>query len=130
MRRRPPRSTRTDTLFPYTTLFRSASASTRVRANWWRRWRSWKRRRCPAAARRRAGCVWRLAGPDGEVEVRVRPRIHTNSGDTCRVAALEDQGVILQPDFLVGPALAQGTLVELMPGYRSIELGIHVVYAP
>src|SRR3546814_4718916 len=26
MRRRPPRSTRTDTLFPYTTLFRSRSA--------------------------------------------------------------------------------------------------------
>src|SRR3546814_7147364 len=30
MIRRPPRSTRTDTLFPYTTLFRSASA-----ARWW-----------------------------------------------------------------------------------------------
>src|SRR3546814_4964402 len=28
MRRRPPRSTRTDTLFPYTTLFRSADLST------------------------------------------------------------------------------------------------------
>src|SRR3546814_3938756 len=28
MIRRPPRSTRTDTLFPYTTLFRSAFAST------------------------------------------------------------------------------------------------------
>src|SRR3546814_2924302 len=27
MRRRPPRSTRTDTLFPYTTLFRSLSAT-------------------------------------------------------------------------------------------------------
>src|SRR3546814_6867937 len=27
MTRRPPRSTRTDTLFPYTTLFRSASGS-------------------------------------------------------------------------------------------------------
>src|SRR3546814_20439422 len=26
MRRRPPRSTRTDTLFPYTTLFRSVTA--------------------------------------------------------------------------------------------------------
>src|SRR3546814_16979117 len=26
MRRRPPRSTRTDTLFPYTTLFRSVKA--------------------------------------------------------------------------------------------------------
>src|SRR3546814_10600706 len=30
MIRRPPRSTRTDTLFPYTTLFRSASAGVHV----------------------------------------------------------------------------------------------------
>src|SRR3546814_10808526 len=29
MIRRPPRSTRTDTLFPYTTLFRSAEAAAR-----------------------------------------------------------------------------------------------------
>src|SRR3546814_7612193 len=28
MRRRPPRSTRTDTLFPYTTLFRSCASPT------------------------------------------------------------------------------------------------------
>src|SRR3546814_18736260 len=32
MIRRPPRSTRTDTLFPYTTLFRSEGALTRARA--------------------------------------------------------------------------------------------------
>src|SRR3546814_16617865 len=32
MIRRPPRSTRTDTLFPYTTLFRSARAGARRRA--------------------------------------------------------------------------------------------------
>src|SRR3546814_5258470 len=31
MRRRPPRSTRTDTLFPYTTLFRSPARLTRAR---------------------------------------------------------------------------------------------------
>src|SRR3546814_2109799 len=31
MIRRPPRSTRTDTLFPYTTLFRSVAARTRHR---------------------------------------------------------------------------------------------------
>src|SRR3546814_7562439 len=30
MIRRPPRSTRTDTLFPYTTLFRSPRAGTRI----------------------------------------------------------------------------------------------------
>src|SRR3546814_10298934 len=33
MIRRPPRSTRTDTLFPYTTLFRSAVNQRRVCAN-------------------------------------------------------------------------------------------------
>src|SRR3546814_11013486 len=32
MIRRPPRSTRTDTLFPYTTLFRSVRRSRRARA--------------------------------------------------------------------------------------------------
>src|SRR3546814_14349614 len=32
MIRRPPRSTRTDTLFPYTTLFRAARTGERVRA--------------------------------------------------------------------------------------------------
>src|SRR3546814_1320522 len=32
MMRRPPRSTRTDTLFPYTTLFRSYAAATRSHA--------------------------------------------------------------------------------------------------
>src|SRR3546814_12161939 len=30
MRRRPPRSTRTDTLFPYTTLFRSSTSTRRT----------------------------------------------------------------------------------------------------
>src|SRR3546814_6888972 len=34
MRRRPPRSTLTDTLFPYTTLFRSQARMVRVRLGW------------------------------------------------------------------------------------------------
>src|SRR3546814_1850670 len=34
MRRRPPRSTRTDTLFPYTTLFRSQLVAP-LPAQWW-----------------------------------------------------------------------------------------------
>src|SRR3546814_10987368 len=35
MIRRPPRSTRTDTLFPYTTLFRSPSAGNRSHPSIW-----------------------------------------------------------------------------------------------
>jgi len=75
------------------------------------------------------GDDWRFTGPEAEVHVRVQPRIHTNSGDTNRIAALHDQGVVLQPDFLVGEDLRRGELVELMPEYRSIELGVHAVYA-
>src|SRR3546814_19661862 len=36
--RRPPRSTRTDTLFPYTTLFRSVPAGLSVAAGWYFGW--------------------------------------------------------------------------------------------
>jgi DNA-binding transcriptional LysR family regulator len=75
-----------------------------------------------------SGENWSFTGPDGEVSVKVAPRVRTNSGDTCRAAALQHQGIILQPTFIVGADLAQGTLVEIMPGYRAVELGIHAVY--
>lgn len=71
---------------------------------------------------------WRFDGPNGPVSVKTQPIMSTNSGDTCRAAALAHHGVILQPSFLVGPDIATGTLVELMPQYRSIELGIYAVY--
>jgi DNA-binding transcriptional LysR family regulator len=75
-----------------------------------------------------SGETWNFSGPGGEVSVKVAPRMRTNSGDTCRAAALQHQGVILQPTFLVGGDLAQGSLREILPDYRSIELGIYVVY--
>lgn len=71
---------------------------------------------------------WRFDGPEGPVSVKTQPWMHTNSGDTCRAAALAHQGVILQPTFLVGKDLTAGTLVELMPAYRALELGIYAVY--
>jgi DNA-binding transcriptional LysR family regulator len=72
--------------------------------------------------------IWEFTGPDGPVSVNVNACIHTNNGDTCRLAALDHQGIILQPTFIIGDDLDRGTLVELMPQYRSVELGIHAVY--
>jgi DNA-binding transcriptional LysR family regulator len=71
---------------------------------------------------------WHFEGPQGPVSVKTQPCIHTNSGDTCRAAALAHQGIILQPSFLVGGDLASGTLVELMPQFHSIDIGIYAVY--
>jgi DNA-binding transcriptional LysR family regulator len=38
------------------------------------------------------------------------------------------QGVVLQPTFLVGKYLKTGELIELIPEYKSIELGIYAIY--
>ncbi len=71
---------------------------------------------------------WVFHGEEGPVAVDIQPCMHTNSGDTCRTSALQHLGLVLQPTFLVGDDLKQGTLVEVLPQYRSIELGIYVVY--
>ena len=75
-----------------------------------------------------SGDEWRFTGPEGPVHVKVNPCIHANNGDTCRAAALAHQGIILEPTFLVGPDLDSGALVELLPQYRGVEFGIHLVY--
>jgi DNA-binding transcriptional LysR family regulator len=72
---------------------------------------------------------WQFDGPQGPESVRLKPRIHANSGDTCRAAALQDQGIVLQPDFLVHDDIRCARLVPLLPQYRLPELGIHAVYA-
>jgi DNA-binding transcriptional LysR family regulator len=74
------------------------------------------------------GDSWEFQGPEGPVTVKVQPRMHTNSGDTCRAVALAHQGIILQPSFLVDDDLRSGRLVEVLPDYRSVELGIHAVF--
>lgn len=58
----------------------------------------------------------------------VHPVMRTNSGDTCKAAALKHQGIIWQPSFLVEEDLRSGALVEFMPQYRSVEFGIYAVY--
>lgn len=75
------------------------------------------------------GDTWEFTGPEGKVSVKVTPRMRTNSGDTCRAAALQHRGLVIQPSFLIGEDLLAGTLVEVMPDYKSIELGIYAVYS-
>ncbi len=74
------------------------------------------------------GDRWEFEGPAGPVSAMVSPRMRTNSGDTCCAAALQHQGLVLQPTFMVGPYLLSGALVEVMSPYRSIELGVYAVY--
>lgn len=74
------------------------------------------------------GEQWQFTGPEGPVSVKVQARFRANNGDTCVAATLRGAGIQLQPTFLVAGELAAGTLVEVLPHYRSIELGIYAVY--
>jgi len=76
-----------------------------------------------------AGDHWSFEGPEGPVGVTVTPRLRSNSGDTCCAAALQHQGIVLQPSFMVSSHLRSGALMEVMPEYRSPELGVYAVYA-
>ncbi|MCZ8253637.1 MAG: LysR family transcriptional regulator [Hylemonella sp.] len=75
------------------------------------------------------GEQWHFSGPEGARSITVHPRLRSNSGDTCRAAALADQGVVFQPGFLVGEDLKAGRLVQILPQYAGPELDISVVYA-
>jgi len=75
------------------------------------------------------GDVWQLEDAlGGHHQVTTHPRLHANSCDTCRAAALADQGVIFQPAFLVGDDIRQGRLMRLLPDLHGPRIAIHAIY--
>ncbi|CAN7763373.1 LysR substrate-binding domain-containing protein [Caballeronia sp. LjRoot31] len=72
---------------------------------------------------------WHFDGPEGTVIARTKARVYSNNGDTCRAIASQHGGIILQPSFMLDEDLRRGRLIELMPEYRAIELGVYAVYA-
>lgn len=72
--------------------------------------------------------LWRLRGPEGEVQVRVDGSFRANNGDTLRAAAIAGLGLISSPSFIVGEDFRSGLLKPVLCDYRPTELGIHAVY--
>jgi DNA-binding transcriptional LysR family regulator len=71
---------------------------------------------------------WRFEGAQGPESVRVRGNLQTNNGDALRMAALLGAGVVMLPSFIVGPDLASGLLLRILPSYQIPELAIHALY--
>lgn len=74
------------------------------------------------------GDEWLFQGLNGPVRVRIRPKVSSNNGDTCRMIALQGGGITLQPDFTLGADVDRGDLVELLPGFQAEELGVYAVF--
>src|SRR3546814_13089182 len=75
MIRRPPRSTRTDTLFPYTTLFRSDPGSARCRSAALGRDDNRLKIVTPVAAQRRTGVPFSALPDSDRVDQRIEDQL-------------------------------------------------------
>ena len=72
---------------------------------------------------------WRLVDRAGKVhEVRVGGSLHANSGDALCAAAIAGLGIVCEPDFMVGDALAAGQLEPVLPGFEAMQADIWAVY--
>jgi DNA-binding transcriptional LysR family regulator len=73
---------------------------------------------------------WTFDGPNGREVVPISSRLMVDHGEPLLCAALAGLGVMLQPLELVRDALADGRLVEILPGYEAPPRPLHIVYAP
>jgi DNA-binding transcriptional LysR family regulator len=73
---------------------------------------------------------WKFTRRGAEAVVRVDCRFRCNNGDAVAEAAAAGAGIALQPDFIAGPLIRKGRLVEILPDWRAAEFGVYAVYAP
>ena len=72
---------------------------------------------------------WRLEGPDGEHQLRLRGNIRSNSAEVIRESLLAGLGLGLRSLWEIGPELKSGALQVALPQYRgSSKVAIHAVY--
>ncbi len=60
----------------------------------------------------------------------VARRLTVNNGDVLREAAIAGLGLVVLPTFLVGDAVAAGTLRILLPEYEFFDPAIHAIWPP
>ena len=79
-----------------------------------------ERHDCIHYLRRSGAAAWafRRPGADERVQVPVRGSFAANNSEVLREAALGSVGIALLPDFSAGPALRDGTLVEVLGDWR------------
>ncbi|MCB1519234.1 MAG: LysR family transcriptional regulator [Hyphomicrobiaceae bacterium] len=73
--------------------------------------------------------MWRLEGPDGQTQVRVKGNIRSNSADFVRQGLLAGLGIGLRSTWDIGAELKSGALEVVLPNYRSVSaVSIFAVY--
>lgn len=71
---------------------------------------------------------WYFDGPSGPYHVRVGGPITSNQGEALMEAAIAGEGIIALPTFMIGEALRDGRLVEILAGTKPQDRSIHAVF--
>jgi DNA-binding transcriptional LysR family regulator len=74
--------------------------------------------------------LWRLEGPDGSHDVRVRGNLRSNSADFVRSALMQGLGIALRATWDINSELESGELQVVLPEFfGSSKNAIHAVYS-
>ena len=72
---------------------------------------------------------WAFNGPDGQEMVTINSSpFLVNSADAMKAAIISGMGVGVLPVYAAIEGLRNGTLVRMMPNYRSQELNLYAIY--
>jgi DNA-binding transcriptional LysR family regulator len=76
-----------------------------------------KNHSCLALRRNPGDNIWQFKDGGEIVDVRVRGKFTANSGNMLVTAARHGRGLMLSPGWIMGPPIARGELVKLLPAY-------------
>lgn len=71
--------------------------------------------------------LWLLRGPDGDESVKIRGGLSTNHGEVAHQWCLDGRGILLRSWWDVHDSIADGRLVQILPGYQQ-DADIWAVY--
>jgi DNA-binding transcriptional LysR family regulator len=74
------------------------------------------------------GSAWRFAGPDREQSVALSGNLQANSANALRLAAVQGQGLVMMPSFLVADDIKSGRLVPVLKELLETEYDINAIY--
>lgn len=74
---------------------------------------------------------WRFRGPGGaEVAVRAEGPLVANSGEALIPAIIAGLGIARLPGFIIGPNIADGSVVEILTDWAPGPIGLHLLTPP
>jgi DNA-binding transcriptional LysR family regulator len=76
------------------------------------------------------GSEWKFTRKGEPASVRIESRLWCNNGEALVEAASVGAGITIQPNFIAGPVIREGRLVELLPAWRMADLSIYAIYPP